>query len=135
MNHFISSVLALHRYSLSFPLSGLFGTLYTWPTKRVSRSSGRTRRLSFQGPAWLSSFEIQNSHLFLIPKPLYQISEERQFPLAVCFTYDNVCFHVTLYILPSASSPPFCTHKSFLYVCMHLHSVQFSSVAQSCPTL
>ena len=73
-----SLVLALHHYDLSFSHGGLFGTLYTWPTKRVSRTSGRTRKLSFQGPAWLSSFEIRNSHLFLILKPLYQISEERR---------------------------------------------------------
>ena len=38
MNHSISGVLALHRYSLSFPFSGLLGTLYTWPTKRVSEA-------------------------------------------------------------------------------------------------
>ena len=129
MNHLISSVLALHHYSLSFPHSGLSGTLYTWPTKRVSRSSGRTRRLSLQGPAWLSLFEIRNSRLFDSEASASNFRRET-IPLAICFIYDNVCFHVTLH--PTLSFlPPFCIHSLFS-VCRHLHrSLQLGSTVLS----
>ena len=115
-----SLVLALHHYNLSFSHGGLFGTLYTWVTKRVSRSSGRTRRLSFQGPASLSSFEIRNSHLFLILKPLYQISEERrsQWLFYIFYIWQTnmdvsmltLPVHPTLSSLPSTLYPGVCSH-------------------------
>ena len=34
-------------------------------------------------------------------------------------TYENVCFHVTLSIHPTFSSPPHRVYKSILYVYLH----------------
>ena len=41
------------------------------------------------------------------------------FPLAICFTYGNVCFDATFSIHPTLSFPC-CAHKSVPYVCISI---------------
>ena len=50
-------------------------------------------------------------------------------PLAIYFTYGNVCFHVTLSLHPTLSFllTPHCVHKSVLYVCERTHAPQLGS--------
>ena len=86
-------------------------------------------------PSWTSVPSPTSSH----PSRLSQSTRFElpasysKFPQAVYFTYGNVYFSVPLSVRPHPLLPQLC-----LQVCalgLHLHSVQFSSVAQSCPTL
>ena len=49
-----------------------------------------------------------------------------KFPLAIYFTYGNVCFHVTLSIRLTLSFPH-CVHNTVLYVCISIAALQIGS--------
>ena len=95
---------------------------------------------------WLSilhmvTFEMRNSHLFLILKPLYHISEERRSQwLSVLhilhmankhgrFHVDSPCTSCPL--LPSPPFPPLCIHESVLSVCISIAALQIGSTEPS----
>ena len=74
--------------------------------------------------------------LLVDTEPLFEFPESYgKFLLAIYFTYGNVSFHGTLSIHLTLSSPLPVSISLFFMSVSSFSSVQFSSVAQSCPTL
>ena len=75
-----------------------------------------------------------------LPTPPHQMGTQFEFPesfsevpLALYFTYGNVCFHITLSIHPTLSflGHPSHVHKSVLYVCVSTAALQIISSVPS----
>ena len=66
-------------------------------------------------------------------EPLFEFPESySKSPLAICFIYCNVYFHVALSIYPLSPSPLPPLHKSVLCVCVFIASLQVISSVWGC---
>ena len=74
-------------------------------------------------PTWTSLPQPSSSH----PSRLIELPESyTKFPLAIYFTYGDVCFHITLSIPPTLCFLPAtsCVYKSVINVCVSIAALQ-----------